>query len=94
MKDSAQPEKGYLERSTNSEPENPCDQANKYRFSIRYSLDKNAEMIAKVKSCFRHLPDLHRKVKETVKIEGEQSMKFNVDREINGARALKNDSKN
>lgn len=53
------------------------------------SLDKNAEMIAEVKTCFRYLLDLHRKVKETVKIEEEQSIKFNVDREINGARVEK-----
>lgn len=91
-----QSEKGYLKHSTNSEPENSCDQANKYNvIDFLYdSLEKNVEMIAKIKACFRYLLDLHTKLKETMKIEQEQLIKFNVDREINTtAPVLQNNSK-
>lgn len=94
--DFTQSEKGYLKPFTNLEPENPCDQANKYNIiNFLYdSLEKNVEMIAKVKACFRYLLDFHTKLKETTKIEQEQLIKFNVDREINTtAPALKSDSK-
>lgn len=91
-----QSEKEYLKSSTNLEPEKPCDQANKYNIIdfLYDSLEKNVEMIAKVKACFRYLLDFHTKLKETMKIEQEQLIKFNIDREINTtAPALKNDSK-
>ncbi|KMQ96656.1 hypothetical protein RF55_3043 [Lasius niger] len=61
---------------------------------VLYKFHKNAEMIAKVKACFRYLLDLHTKLKETIKIKPEQLIKFNVDREIKTTTpALENDSK-
>lgn len=56
-----QSKKGYLKHSTDSEPKNPYDQANKCDGIdfLHDSLDKNAEMIAKVKACFfKYLHDI------------------------------------